>query len=269
MSSEDEEAPRVVVLLGNESQHRNTLATLIENGINIVGVVIAENKTIGLPLKYIIKSASRRGWVKTISQVLARILYKARNRTRDKKLKTKIFDDARNKKIISEIVAPIVVDKNYSLQRNFILNLKPEILIVHTGSWIGKDIRELNSVKYVIGGHPGITPIYRGSHSPFWAIYNRDYENIGWTCFLVDKGVDTGPVLEQGYIVPSEEETYMSLSWRGMKEIALSQVKAIKTYSSSGIISSIPHKLIPDNSEYFLPTLSEQIHFWFKQKKVK
>ena len=269
MSSRVETKPRVVALLGNDSQHRNTLATLIDNGINVVGVCIADEKTRGLPLKYILKSASRRGWVNTISQVLARLLYLARNRKRDKKLKSKIFDDAKNKKSISEMVAPIGVDKGYSLQRDFISNLKPEILVVHTGSWVGKDIRELSSVKYAIGGHPGITPFYRGSHSPFWAIYNRDYKNIGWTCFLVDKGVDTGPFVEQGYIVPSKEDTYMSLSWRGMVQIALSQVKAIKTYSTDRKISVTPHKFIPDNSEYFVPTLSQQIRFWFIQKSVK
>jgi methionyl-tRNA formyltransferase len=269
LSSNFETKSRVVALLGNDSQHRNTLAALIKNEINVVGVFIADEKTRGVPLKYIFKSASRRGWLSVISQVLARLLYKIRNQERDRKLKAKIFNDARNKETIRELAVPIVVDKSYSLQRNSISTLNPDILVVHTGSWVGKEIRELSCVKYVIGGHPGITPFYRGSHSPFWAIYNKDYKNIGWTCFLVDKGVDTGPVVEQGHIVPSEGDTYMSLSWRGMVEIALSQVKAIKRYSTDGTITATPHKSIPCNSEYFVPRLSKQIRFWLIQKSVK
>ena len=54
--------------------------------------------------------------------------------------------------------------------------MKPDILIVHTKSWVDKNIREIESVKYVIGGHPGITQFYRGAHSSFWAIYNNDYK---------------------------------------------------------------------------------------------
>jgi hypothetical protein len=269
MSLKSERKPRVVALLGNDSQHRNTLATLIRHDINVVGVCIADNKSLGIPLKYIIKSASKRGWVKTISQIIARLLYLLRNRQRDKKLKSRIFDDTKNKQVISQMNFPIVTDKRYSLQIEYISKLKPEILVVHTGSWVGKDVREIESVDYVIGGHPGITPIYRGSNSAFWAIYNNDSKNIGWTSFNVDKGVDTGPVIEQGFIIPSDEETYMSLGWKGMAEIALSQVRAIKKYSSDGKILSYAHDSIPNNSEYFLPTLSEQIKYWILQKRVK
>lgn len=269
MSFKSEKKPRVVALLGDDIQHRNTLATLIKHDINVVGVCITNNKSLGIPIKYIIKSARKRGWIKIISQIIARILYLIRNWQRDKKLKSRIFDDAKNKQIISQMNLPTVIDKSYSLQIEYISKLKPEILVVHTGSWVGKDVAEIESVKYVIGGHPGITPIYRGSNSAFWAIYNNDAKNIGWTCFIIDEGVDAGPVIEQGFIIPSDEETYMSLGWKGMLEIALSQVKAIKKYSTDGKIISYPHNSIPNNSEYFLPTLSEQIKYWILQKRVK
>ena len=120
-------------------------------------------------------------------------------------------------------------------------------------------------MKYVIGGHPGITPFYRGSHSPFWAVINDDVQNIGWTCFLVDGGVDTGPVIEQGFIIPSSNDTYMSISWRGMRLIAESQVKAIKKYAIDGKLSTKIHTCIPDNSNYGLPTLYDQFRYWRKR----
>jgi len=42
--------------------------------------------------------------------------------------------------------------------------------------------------------HPGICPEYRNAHGGFWALANRDRENVGTTLLRIDAGVDTGPV---------------------------------------------------------------------------
>jgi methionyl-tRNA formyltransferase len=42
--------------------------------------------------------------------------------------------------------------------------------------------------------HPGICPQYRNAHGCFWALAERDLENVGMTLLKIDKGVDTGPV---------------------------------------------------------------------------
>ena len=122
----------------------------------------------------------------------------------DKKLKKKIFNDEENKKIISLSNFKISTCNEFKSQKKFISDLKPEILIIHTKSWVDKSIREIESVKYAIGGHPGITPFYRGSHPSFWAIFYNDLKNIGWTTFLIDKDIDTGPVIEQGFLQPQK-----------------------------------------------------------------
>ena len=187
----------------------------------------------------------------------------------DKKLKQIIFKSKENKKIITESKIKLYEVFSYQKAYSQIKKLNPDILIVHTGAWVGKEVREIESVKYIIGGHPGITPYYRGSHSPFWAIYNDDESNIGWTCFVLDKGVDTGPVIKQGRITPNKVETYMSLSWRGMVEIAKSQVEAVRRYELDGKISLKEHEAIPENSEYPVPTFFKQIKYWLKQSRVR
>src|SRR5437899_12941276 len=45
--------------------------------------------------------------------------------------------------------------------------------------------------------HPGLTPEYRGSHSAFWATYNREFWGIGWSLLRINAGIDTGMLLEQ------------------------------------------------------------------------
>lgn len=46
--------------------------------------------------------------------------------------------------------------------------------------------------------HEGITPNYRGVYSPFWALVNDDYENIGYTLLRMNSKLDAGEVYLQG-----------------------------------------------------------------------
>jgi folate-dependent phosphoribosylglycinamide formyltransferase PurN len=52
--------------------------------------------------------------------------------------------------------------------------------------------------------HPGIVPEYRNSHGCFWALSNRDLDNVGMTLLKIDQGVDTGPVY--GYFTYDYDE---------------------------------------------------------------
>ena len=60
----------------------------------------------------------------------------------------------------------------------------------------------------ILNVHAGITPKYRGVHGAYWALVNKDPENCGVTVHLVDKGVDTGGILCQGLISPSDHDNF-------------------------------------------------------------
>jgi methionyl-tRNA formyltransferase len=46
--------------------------------------------------------------------------------------------------------------------------------------------------------HEGITPEYRGVHSPFWALANGDYGKLGYTMLKMNMNFDAGEVFVQG-----------------------------------------------------------------------
>lgn len=46
--------------------------------------------------------------------------------------------------------------------------------------------------------HEGITPDYRGVYSPFWALVNEDYENLGYTLLKMNSKLDAGEIYVQG-----------------------------------------------------------------------
>ena len=147
--------------------------------------------------------------------------------------------------------------------------LKPDIFVVHTMYWVGKKVRDIPLKKIVIGGHPGITPNYRGAHSAFWAVYDGTY-NIGCSIFWIDSGVDTGDLIEQSKIEFEEKtDSYFTLGYKGMIKQAYMQAKAILNYDNGISIPRKPHDKIPENSEFSVPTIFEYINYRLKQNIIR
>lgn len=77
---------------------------------------------------------------------------------------------------------------------------EPDVTVV-MGTGIIKD-RVLEAAGgTVINIHGGYLPDYRGNHCMFFALYNGDFDHIGTTLHFVDRGIDTGDILE--VVVPA------------------------------------------------------------------
>lgn len=72
---------------------------------------------------------------------------------------------------------------------------QPELVIV-LGTEIIRE-KVLAAAPRFVNVHAGITPLYRGAHGQFWAALNRDFEHLGVTLHVVDRGIDTGGILGQ------------------------------------------------------------------------
>jgi folate-dependent phosphoribosylglycinamide formyltransferase PurN len=65
----------------------------------------------------------------------------------------------------------------------------------------------------LINYHAGITPKYRGIHGGYWAKAEGDLENFGVTVHLVDPGIDTGAVLYQARLMPTDVDNYATFPY--------------------------------------------------------
>lgn len=65
----------------------------------------------------------------------------------------------------------------------------------------------------LINYHAGITPKYRGIHGGYWAKAEGDLENFGVTVHLVDPGIDTGAVLYQARLKPTDADNYATFPY--------------------------------------------------------
>src|ERR1700730_4600929 len=171
---------RIVILCGPGLANLHTCATLIKSGINVVGICRADQRTAGLPLDYLKRSIKRKGLWPTFSRILARVVYKAFNAPKDRAAMNRLFDRRAIEATLLPWTDRIHETNSYSNPETiaWLKKQDADIYVAHTPYWIGKKVRSLPKTGLVIGGHPGITPWYRGSHSPFWALYSGKPEDV-------------------------------------------------------------------------------------------
>lgn len=262
---------RVVALINPVLHCRSTCADLLEAGVNLVGIVEAQPRQAGLPIATFKRQAKKQGYGTALSQVAARLVYLAANRKIDKQLYRELFNEQHVSTVLSNWSGSTIRCREYSdsdaVQQ--VADLRPDILVVHSQSWVPKKVRDLAATGLVIGGHPGITPHYRGSHSSFWALLNQQPDMVGWTAFHVDKGVDTGDVIVQGRLQIEERDSFMSLNWRGMKQIAKAQAETILQYDRTGDVTRTPHGTVDEDSNFSLPGLSDYVRYRWTQQLAR
>jgi folate-dependent phosphoribosylglycinamide formyltransferase PurN len=85
--------------------------------------------------------------------------------------------------------------------------LDPAVVVVSGTRIIAKKVLEAVRVPF-INMHAGITPLYRGVHGAYWALAEGDREHCGVTVHLVDAGIDTGGILGQARIDPTDADNF-------------------------------------------------------------
>lgn len=90
-----------------------------------------------------------------------------------------------------------------------IAKLDPKVIVVSGTRIIARKVLEAGN-RVFINTHTGITPAYRGSHGGYWALYNNDPGRCGVTIHLVDAGIDTGEIVAQEVIQPTQEDNFVT-----------------------------------------------------------
>ncbi len=116
--------------------------------------------------------------------------------------------------------------------------LSPDILITSACPILKPlifDIPRLGTINI----HRGIAPAYRGERTVFWPLYYRDYEHIGVTLHLIDRGIDTGPILGYGFPELAADDTEATIVAKCM-EIAVEMIKATIAQAESERLIGYP-----------------------------
>jgi len=118
-----------------------------------------------------------------------------------------------------------------------------------------------------VGLHPALLPKYRGSHPLWWALRNGERE-AGLTLYVLDDGIDTGPVLGQRMVPIKPGDTFASLYTRVAAEVPPLLDALIATAAAEDLL---PPATVQDNSVatvFGVPTQRE-LHGTLPERAVK
>ncbi len=116
------------------------------------------------------------------------VLLKKRN-----KFEEKYFTLKNYKKKFSNLFVPNINSKK-TIER--IKKYKPQIIIVFGTSILKKEIINLCKKIQLINLHGGDPQKYRGLDSHLWCLYHQDFSSLVTTLHYIDKGIDTGDIIE-------------------------------------------------------------------------
>ncbi|MEQ8505294.1 MAG: formyltransferase family protein [Rhodospirillales bacterium] len=119
-----------------------------------------------------------------------------------------------------------------------IQNSKPDLGVVFGTRRLTPDVISLFR-DGLINMHRGIASEYRGLDSDLWAIYHRDWANIGGTVHMIDADLDTGPILATESLNISRNLACHQLRYHTTKIVTRLAVQSLKEYLA-GAMSGIP-----------------------------
>ena len=194
-----------IVFLASDCESSRWVYNAVIKDFKIEAAIIEEP----VSKKTLFKARIKRiGFFKVMSQAIFSILIVPYLRKKAKGRKTTLIKqyqlDNSDFNIDKTCRVPSVNDEAC---KQLLEKLQPDIVLVNGTRIISKRILQCTKTIF-INMHVGITPLYRGSHGGYWALYNNDVENFGTTIHIVDTGIDTGGVLKQVFAKPSKADNF-------------------------------------------------------------
>jgi len=162
------------------------------------GFVVVEKTRAGI-VPFLRRRIRRLGIGKVADEILLRLYYILFQSRRDGRM-LRQFMGAVERDIPAGYRRPPVHrvhDINSDEAAALLSSLTPDVCILMLMPILKEKILSIPPLGMLVF-HPGVTPEYRGTHSPFWAVLNREFPLIGWSLLRIDAGIDTGVVLAQG-----------------------------------------------------------------------
>lgn len=166
------------------------------------------------------------------------------------------LSDNRNYSLIDKYFISVNSDKCI----NWLKKERPDVIIINGTRIVSKKVLDSCNAIF-LNIHCGITPNYRGVHGAYWALVNKDYDNIGVTIHQVDKGVDSGEILYQSKFKIDKSDWILSYPIKQYSEGIKLLNKSLDDIENQNLKYL---KLNNVNSKIWQhPTLFEYLKYWF------
>jgi hypothetical protein len=230
---------RRLVVVGQPSRTTTILVNWLTRHQTVVGIIFEKPEGLFFYLK---RRVRRLGFATVIGQVLFFLLLVPILKVNSRKRIAQLIES--NKLDEKKISPNLIVQVDSVNSTGFIgkvMAFKPDLIILSGTRIVLSSVLEHVKTPF-INIHAGITPLYRGVHGGYWALANNDQMNCGVTLHYVNSGVDTGEIIAQALIAPTELDNYQTYPYlqliEGLKLLThflnRNQVEAIKIAHGKG-----------------------------------
>jgi folate-dependent phosphoribosylglycinamide formyltransferase PurN len=240
-----------IIILARDCDSTNVVYNYLKKYIDIDHVVFEKP----IPRKkQFFNRAKRLGYINAISQVIFFLGIAPLIKKFSRKRKAEIFKQYE----LDETTPPENLVKriryaNTDEGRSLLQQLKPDLIIVNGTRIISKKTLESVNATF-INIHTGITPAFRGVHGGYWAVAKGKKNLFGTTIHYVDTGVDTGGIIEQVFVDPSEKDNFYTYPYLQYATV----LPVLKKVILSFIEGNKPATKLPvtnDSELWFHPTI--------------
>jgi folate-dependent phosphoribosylglycinamide formyltransferase PurN len=140
-------------------------------------------------------------------------------------------------------------DLNDTVVVETLQQIQPDMVVFTGGGLIRTDVLD-NSGAGVLNCHMGVLPRYRGMDVVEWAILEDAFDQVGMTVHFMDKGVDTGDIIQIKHIKIKPGESMKQLRERFEPVMCRQLVKACTGYLN-GELKRRAQK-IEEGKQYFI-----------------
>ncbi|MHB9035032.1 MAG: formyl transferase [Armatimonadota bacterium] len=233
---------KTIVMLAGESESTNIVYNAISQDFPIDTVLIEEPTDRSLMLK---KRTRKLGIATVAGQVLFRLMVvPLLAQASEKRLREIMAEHGLDDLPIDDLKLTRISSVNADETMLALQKLDPAVVIVNRTRIIGKHILTCVPAPF-INTHAGITPRYRGVHGAYWALVEDRRDLCGVTVHLVDAGIDTGNIIAQALIEPTQRDNFVTYP---LLQVAAG-LSLLKTALHNALEGSMPiHKPLDDAS---------------------
>lgn len=232
-----------IVLLATASASTNIVYHALERRFGDVKVLLEPAVP---PLNFLSRRIKRLGVAPVIGQVLFGLIVvpilKIRARRRVDEIKKQFDLDASS----VEPRVQRIPSANSESARELLRRLRPRVVVIN-GTRILSDETLTSVACPFINLHAGITPMYRGVHGGYWALVDGRPDLVGSTVHLVDKGIDTGAVIEQVTFRPEQPDSYATYPYlhlaTGLPALIRAVEAALENHLEPRPVPDLPSRL--------------------------
>jgi methionyl-tRNA formyltransferase len=192
-----------IVFVGRANFANHCFANWLAERHEVCAYLLADIRryTTSYRWKWFRRQIRRKGLRRAIDLALYQLFYRLTLHRRDHDLLAQVFEEEFGRayfQLPPEMPRHEFEDLNSEPCLAVLRDLAPDVVLtVCVTQYLKRPYMEIPRLGTLLY-HEGLTPEYKGLHTPFWANYNNEADRIGYTLLQLTPEIDAGPPLAQG-----------------------------------------------------------------------